>query len=297
MFKTIQAAVNNLSTTAPETQILMIAPGKYIEQVTIPDRQAQLTIYGLKNPSTSYADNQVTISFNKNRATETNNYDTATLRMKASKVKMYNVNVENTSAPSTHQALAVAAFVGMQGYYGCQFSAYQDTVWTNEGHQVYAKCMISGQVDFIFGEAIFVEGRALVTKSDVRVVPGHLGFITASGRASSTSQAWLVLDQCNIGGGDANTTGKIFLGRPWGDFAKTTVQNSVLSNIINPDGWAPWSPTMPHTANATFVEFGNTGPGAAGNRTIGKHAGSVVTIADVLGTDYMTMPYVDAKFL
>ncbi|TPX36209.1 pectinesterase [Synchytrium microbalum] len=292
MFKTIQEAVNSLSLTSTEAQVLTIAPGKYLEQVTIPFLQGQLNVYGLKTPSLNYTDNQVTISCNKNRATESDNFHTATLRILTSKVKIYNINVENTSPPSAHQALALAASVGMQGYYACQFSAYQDTVWTDSGHQVFSKCMISGLVDFIFGG-----GRALVTKTFVRVLPGSVGYITASGRKAANSSAWILLDQCHIDGGDSGTTHKIFLGRPWRPFGKVIVQHSYLSDIINPRGWAPWMSTM-STANAEFQEFGNTGPGAPlGNRTIGHQANTSATISDILGADYLAMSYVDGTFL
>ncbi|TPX46925.1 pectinesterase [Synchytrium endobioticum] len=295
MFKKIQEAVDSLPTNTTEAQVIMIAPGKYFEQVTIPDREAPLVIYGLPTPSLSFDSNVVTISYNRSRLNSQSDYDTATLRIQASKVRVYNVNVENTSPPSGHQALALAASAGRQGYYACQFSAFQDTIMTDIGHQVYARCMVSGLVDFIFGE----QGRSLFTKCHIRVLPGPIGFITASGRDSAKSQAWIVLDQCKIDGGDTNSTAKIYLGRPWGDDARVTVQNSYMSSIINPDGWTSWDRSDPtsNTKTAVFAEFNNTGYGALGARKFSTHVTSLVTIDTLMGVDYANMSFVDTKFL
>jgi len=45
-YKTVQAAVNSLSTTSTATQSIFILPGTYTEQVKIPARSAALNIYG-----------------------------------------------------------------------------------------------------------------------------------------------------------------------------------------------------------------------------------------------------------
>ena len=52
---------------------------------------------------------------------------------------------------SNGQALAISAHASNQGYYGCQFTGYQDTVLANTGYQLYAKSLIVGATDFIFG--------------------------------------------------------------------------------------------------------------------------------------------------
>lgn len=60
------------------------------------------------------------------------------------------------------------------GYYGCQFTGYQDTVYANTGTQLYSKCLISGVTDFIFGR----ESPAWFEDCDIRVLAASVGYIT-----------------------------------------------------------------------------------------------------------------------
>lgn len=57
---------------------------------------------------------------------------------------MYNINLVNTRG-SGSQALALSAYADKQGYYGCQFKGFQDTILAQTGNQVYAKSYIEGQ--------------------------------------------------------------------------------------------------------------------------------------------------------
>lgn len=95
-YSTIQSAVNSLSTTSTAAQCLFIQPGTYKEQVLVPARGAQLTIYGYTTDTSSYASNQVTITNNLSQASGLSNDETGTLRVKANGFKLYNVNVANT---------------------------------------------------------------------------------------------------------------------------------------------------------------------------------------------------------
>lgn len=95
-YGTIQSAVDSLSTSSTAAQCIFIEPGTYSEQVLVPARSAQLTVYGYTTDTDSYSANQVTIAYNLSQANGLNNDATGTLRIKATKFKMYNVNVANT---------------------------------------------------------------------------------------------------------------------------------------------------------------------------------------------------------
>lgn len=73
-----------------------------------------------------------------------------TLRAWASNFSMYNINVENTHGPGS-QAVALSA-KGTAGYYGCSFTGYQDTLLSDSGNQTYVKSLVTGVIDFIFGQ-------------------------------------------------------------------------------------------------------------------------------------------------
>ncbi len=129
---------------------IFIYPGNYTEQVYVQRRSAHLTFYGYTLDSSSYHANQVTISARKSQADGLSNDMSATLRAWASNFTMYNVNVENTYGQGS-QAVALSA-KGTAGYYGCAFTGFQDTVLSDSGNQTYARSLITGATDFIFGQ-------------------------------------------------------------------------------------------------------------------------------------------------
>lgn len=171
-YSTVQAAVDSLSTTDAADQCIFINPGTYTEQVLVSSRAAQLTIYGYTTDTASYSGNQVTITNNKSQDDGLSNDETATLRVKAANFKLYNVNVENSFGEGS-QAVALSAYAD-SGYYASQFLGFQDTVLANKGSQLFAKCLIQGATDFIFG----MEAAAWFEDVDIRVLARSIGYIT-----------------------------------------------------------------------------------------------------------------------
>lgn len=146
-YRNISTAVTALSNTT-SAQTIYIAPGTYTEQVYIPSLAGPLTVQGYTKDARSYKDNKVTITGNLSRQTPglANNDATATVRLWTSNVKLYNLNIANTfgQAATGGQALALSAQNTNQGFYGCSFTGYQDTIYANEGRQIYAKSFING---------------------------------------------------------------------------------------------------------------------------------------------------------
>lgn len=140
----VSAAVTALQQTV-STQTIYIAPGIYVEQVYVPLLAGPLVMQGYTKDARSYKDNKVTISGNLSRLSPnlTNNDATATLRLHTSNVKLYNLNIINTFGEGA-QALALSAQRTDQGFYGCRFEGFQDTIYANEGRQIYAKSFING---------------------------------------------------------------------------------------------------------------------------------------------------------
>ena len=204
------------------------------------------------------------------------------------------MNIVNTygQAESDGQALAISAEASGQGYYGCSFSSFQDTVLAETGLQVYAGCEIIGAVDFIFGQS----AQAWFHKVDIRVLATTFGTVTASGRDSSSSSSIYVINDSTIAAksGETVTAGSYYLGRPWEPYARVVVQDTSMTSVINSVGWVEWS-SSESTANVVFEEYGNTGTGASGTRSIGKKISAAVTIASVLGSDYTS--WVDSNYV
>jgi pectinesterase len=172
-YSTVQKAVDALSTTSKDAQCIFIGAGSYTEQVLVPSRSAQLTIYGYTSDTSSYGGNKVTITNNKSQAsTGQGNDAVATLRVKANGFRLYNVNVANTYGQGS-QAVALSAYSD-SGFYGCQFTGFQDTVLSNVGKQLFAKCLIEGATDFIFGQ----QAQSWFEDCDIRVLAASQGYVT-----------------------------------------------------------------------------------------------------------------------
>ncbi|KAK4187211.1 pectin lyase fold/virulence factor [Podospora australis] len=294
-YTSIQAAVNSLSTTSTTRQCIFIYPGTYNEQVLVPARKAQLTIYGSTTDDTSYKSNTVLITQKKSQASGTpNNDETGTLRVKSDGFKLYNVDVENSYGKGS-QAVALSAYAD-SGYYGCRLRGYQDTVLANKGKQFYGKSEIVGVTDFIFGQ----DAPAWFEKVDVRVLAASLGYITASGRSSSSSANYYVFNNCNIAAASGNSVsnGAFYLGRPWREYARVVFQRTQMSAVINSAGWRIWNTGDERISNVEFGEYGNSGTGASGTRAwFSKKLSQPVAIETVLGSGYASAAWYDATYM
>ena len=297
-YSKVQDAVNALSTTSTTAQSIFIEAGTYSEQVYVPARKAALTIYGYTTDTSSYANNKVTITQSLSLADAASDDETATLRAWSTNFKVYNINLVNSHGQASEdgQALAVSASAGNQGYYGCQFIGYQDTVLSETGDQVFAKSLIVGATDFIFGQS----ANAWFDQCDIRVLATSYGTITASGRASSSSSSYYVINNSTVAAytGNTVTSGAYYLGRPWEQYARVVFQDTSMTNVINALGWHVWSTSEPNTADVVFEEVGNTGAGASGTRaSFAKKISSPISISTVLGSGYASAAYVDEAYL
>ncbi|KAI6791437.1 pectin lyase-like protein [Hortaea werneckii] len=234
----IQDAVDVLNTTSAAEQIIFIEAGTYHEQIDIPALSGPLMVYGYSESASGYAGNQVILIYSDALANEDNDYATATLRVRTSDFKMYNVDVKNTygQADTDGQALAISAEA-------------EDTVLAETGSQLYAKCYIEGATDFIFGQ----RAAAWFDGCDIRVLEASLGFITASGR-SSNDTSYYVINNSTIAAVDGADvpSGAYYLGRPWREYARVAFQGTSMSEVVNPAGWSVWSTVKPQTDHVAF---------------------------------------------
>ncbi|KAF2175141.1 carbohydrate esterase family 8 protein [Zopfia rhizophila CBS 207.26] len=295
-YSTIQAAVNALSTTSTAAQSIFIQPGTYDEQVYIPQRSAALTIYGYTEDTSTYEKNQVTITHGFSQANKEGGNDmTATVRAWSANFKMYNINMVNTYGKGS-QALALSAQATNQGYYACQFKGYQDTILTNTGTQVYAKSLIVGATDFIFGQ----HAATWFDQCDIRVLAASLGYITANGRDSASDASYFVISRSTVSAMSGNSVpdGAYYLGRPWRNYARVVFQRTSLSSVINSAGWRIWNTGEENIDHVLFGEYGNTGTGASGTRaSFATKLSAPVSISSILGSGWASASYVDQAYI
>ncbi|KAF1939625.1 pectin lyase-like protein [Clathrospora elynae] len=293
LYKTVQSAVNALSTSSTTSQCIFIAKGTYKEQVLVNQLKSALTIFGETNDTSSFSANTVTITQGKSQDDSANNDATATLRAHTTNLKVYNINLVNTRGQGS-QALALSANNDKQGYYGCLFKGYQDTILADSGAQVYAQSYIEGATDFIFGQT----GQAWFDRVDIRVLAASVGYITANGRNSSSNPSYYVINNSRVSAASDNNVkaGAYYLGRPWRNYARVVFQSTSMTNVINGAGWSIWNTGDVRTDKVEFDEYANSGDGSNGTRAnFSKKLSAAVSISTVLGSDYND--WVDTTYL
>ncbi|GJE96176.1 pectinesterase [Phanerochaete sordida] len=296
-FKTLSSAVASLPNDNSAQTIFMF-PGTYKEQVLI-QRSGPVTIFGYTENTMDFNSNTVVLTHNASLQTSSSDDTTGTLRIKTNSVRLYNLDIRNDFgvAKTNGQAIALSQYGSKFGAYACRLFSYQDTLLANEGTQVYLKSWIEGGVDFIFGQegAAYFAGNTIATKG--------AGCVTASGRSSNDTNLYLFESNTVIAAPDAfsNVTGKTFLGRPWGDFAKVVFKDTVITAPLDKAIWSEWQATDPRTDNILFAEFNSTGSGVAGAdrpsfaTLLTSSQAAQFTIATTIGADWAT--WVDTTYL
>ena len=214
-------------------------------------------MYGYTTDTSSYTSNVVNIVHSLSLLSGgSDDEHTGTVINTSANTKFYNINIKNTYGEGS-QAIALSAYNTEQGYYGVGLYGYQDTLLAEIGNQVYGKCYIEGAVDFIFGQ----HAIAWIDSSDIRVSAGG-GAITANGRSSSSDVSYYVINKSSVAAaqGDSVSSGSVYLGRPWSEYARVCFQNTDLSAIINSAGWEEWSSSEPNTEDVTFEVSSPTSP-------------------------------------
>ncbi|KAF7909127.1 hypothetical protein BELL_0115g00060 [Botrytis elliptica] len=248
-YSTVGAALTALGSSTT-TACIFIYSGTYNEQLTI-SYGGNLTVYGYTTNTGTYKSNTVTITHGIN-STTIGLDASSTVNIRSANFKAYNVNFANTYGAGV-QAVAVTANGDQQGYYGCSFTGYQDTLYAKAGKQYYSNCYIEGAVDYIFGNAAAWFGECTIASNGG-------GAITASSRTLATDSSWYIIDSSTITQADGfSLTGKVYLGRPWRALARVIFQNSVLTDVVNAAGWT----TLAADATPIFMEYANTGAGAS----------------------------------
>ncbi|KAJ6487690.1 pectin lyase fold/virulence factor [Mycena sanguinolenta] len=293
-FSTLAAALNSLPNDSSSRSIF-IFPGTYTGQIDI-TRSGPLTIYGYTTDTTTYTGNQAIITAGVSAAAAGSDDASGTLRIHKDNFSMYNVNVKNTFGPGS-QAIAISQYGSQVGLYACGFFGYQDTLYANAGTQVYLKGYIEGAVDFIFGRGglAYFGGNTIASNGP--------GCITASGRESADSGSYVFNQNTIILASDAvsGTSGKIFLGRPWGDFAKVIFKNTVINAPMDKALWSIWNTGDPRTDDIFFAEFNTTGSGASGASrpsfatVLSASQATAYTISSAVGSNFAS--WVDPAYI
>ncbi|GJR57616.1 pectinesterase-like protein [Tanacetum coccineum] len=163
-------------------------------------------------------------------------------------------------------------------FFNVHIDGYQDTLYTHTHRQFYSTSVISGTVDFIFGDAAVIIQNCLIICN----LPndGQSITVTAQGRKLATETTGIVIQNSRIIA-DAKLFPvrfqvKSYLGRPWRKYSRTIIMESVLDDLIQPDGWMPWQGTFA-LDTLFYGEYANSGPGAVMDKRVKWKGFKVIT--------------------
>lgn len=264
-YKTINAALKAFpqrSKSDNRTVIMYVKAGVYNEQVMIEKNMHHLIMIGDGPLKTK-------ISGRLNFKEGVNTFKTATMAVVGANFIGKDFTVENTAGPEGHQAVALRVQADWSLFYNCHFNAYQDTLYVHAHRQYFRDCVISGTVDFIFGDAaVILQNCQLVVR---KAMKGQSAAVTAQGRTDKNAVTGIVIQNCTIKA-DEQYVGlkeelslKAFLGRPWKQYSRTVIMQSFIDENIQPEGWLKWDANNPSDFSYNtcyYAEFENRGPGS-----------------------------------
>ena len=255
-FRTVQAALDAVPESSKDKTVIRIRPGIYKELLTLHKSKPGVMLLGESAERT-------VLTFDRSARTldpmgkpyGTSNSASATLS--ADDFRAENLTFANSAGRGRDVGQAVA--VKTQGdnmvFEKCRFLGWQDTLYANgDGHQRFSPCYIEGDVDFIFGHAAALfENCKIVCKGE--------GYVTAQARDTEKDPGGYLFWRCDISATPDVAPGKVYLGRPWRDFARVLFWECKLGPHIRPVGWHNWDKPK-REKTAFFAECQNSGPGA-----------------------------------
>jgi pectin methylesterase-like acyl-CoA thioesterase len=247
-FPTVQSAIDAVEgQTATDRANIFIAPGRYVEQVVVD--KPFITLIGLGS-----AAEQVVISFNSRPIPDVSLNEATSITGNATAFMAQNLTFENSTPDSSaSQAVALGCHADRAIFDNVRFLGYQDTLFAwSMARQYFRKSFITGDTDFIFGNATAVFDRCTIESTD-------RGYITAADTTRTTANGLIFLD-CQLVKGISRHDGttapnnSVFLGRPW-FYTPSELMPSVvyirtrMGPHIAPAGWDPWNSLLNPSIN------------------------------------------------
>ncbi|PKA50295.1 putative pectinesterase/pectinesterase inhibitor 51 [Apostasia shenzhenica] len=265
-YRTVQAAVDSAPANLRTGRFVIgIKEGVYDEIVRVPFEKTNLVFVGNGMGRTVITGN---LSAD---VVGVNTYNTATVAVAGDGFMARELTFRNTAGPTAHQAVAFRSSADLTVLHTVELSGHQDTLYAHSLRQYYKSCVISGTVDFIFGNsaAVFESCLILIVPHPFNPKKGESDTVTAHGRTDPAQFTGFVFHGCNVNATEdywklykeEAWAHRVYLGRPWKEFSRTVFLECYLEAILRPEGWMPWSGDFA-LKTLYYGEFQNTGPGA-----------------------------------
>ncbi|KAF3456451.1 hypothetical protein FNV43_RR01101 [Rhamnella rubrinervis] len=270
-FKTIGAALAAYPKNLRGRYAIYVKAGVYNEYLTVTKDQINVFMYG-DGPR------KTLITGSKNYRDGVSTYQTASFSAIGNGFIAKSIGFQNTAGPEGEQAVALRVQSDMAAFYNCRMDAYQDTLYVQAHRQFYRNCVISGTVDFIFGDASAIIQNSLIIVR--RPLDGQKNAVTAQGRSDKRETTGLVIHNCRIVPEQKLVPVRFkiptYLGRPWKMYSRTVIMESTLGDLIQPAGWLEWAGNFA-LDTLCYREYGNRGPGAVTSRRVSWKGYKVIT--------------------
>lgn len=262
-FRTIAAALAAYPNGHRGRYVIYVKAGVYDEYITVTKDQVNVFMYG-DGPR------RTIVTGHKNKALAgISTWQSATFSAVGNGFLCKSMGFQNTAGYRGEQAVALRVQSDMSAFFNCRMDGYQDTLYVQAHRQFYRNCVISGTVDFIFGDSSTVIQNSLIIAR--KPGPGQANTITAQGRDERFETTGLVLHNCRIVPEQKlfaeRFAIKTYLGRPWKPYARTVFMESTLGDFIQPAGYLSWNGDNSDNS-CVYAEYGNRGPGARANGRI-----------------------------
>ncbi|XP_050371919.1 probable pectinesterase/pectinesterase inhibitor 16 [Argentina anserina] len=238
--------------------VIHVSAGTYHEYINIPTKQKNVMLIGDGVGKTI-------IVGNRNSDDGWTTYKTATVAAMGDGFIARDITFVNNAGPSKHQAVALRVGADKSVVHRCSIMGYQDTLYTHSKRQFYRETDIYGTVDFIFGNsAVVFQSCNIYPRKPTS--SGLKNFVTAQGRSSPDQNTGISIHNCKISAASdlapVRSSYQTYLGRPWKQYSRTIVMQSILDDSIHRSGWSPWSGGF--ALNTLYYgEYMNSGSGAS----------------------------------
>ncbi|CAJ1842083.1 unnamed protein product [Sphenostylis stenocarpa] len=234
-FTNINDALKSVPKKNLRPYIIYIKEGLYNEYVEVVRNMTHVVMIGDGGKKTR-------ITGSKNFVDGVGTFRTASAAILGDFFVGIGIGFENTAGPEKHQAVALRVQSDRSIFYKCRMDGYQDTLYARTMRQFYRDCVISGTIDFVFGDAVadlqnctFVVRKPLTNQQCI---------VTAQGRKEVNQPSGLVIHGGSIVSDvkyyPYRFDNKAYLARPWKNFSRTIFMGSYIGDLITPDGYMLW---------------------------------------------------------
>jgi pectinesterase len=244
-YRYIQDAIDACRAFTPKRLRILIKNGVYKEKLNIPAWVTDISLIGESVDSTI-----ITFDDHAGRG-KMGTFESYSVRIQGNNINVENMTIENAAGP-VGQAVALHAEGDRLVFRNCRFLGHQDTIFASgeNAQQYYVDCYIEGTTDFIFGPATALfENCEILSKKN--------SYITAASTPHWVTYGYVFKD-CRLRAEEG--VNKVYLGRPWRDYARTVFINCDMDDHIRPAGWHNWSRPQAE-ATVFYAEYNCSGPG------------------------------------